>query len=378
MFPEGWALGTPDVELDLSRVAVDVPADGPDHLSQRRAAARPRRRRLGHRGRLRAERAEGRPSRAVLRAGRADTFKPGANDNAFSRHFAPAAMPSLGGWVPGMTPRFFPDGIAQPLPAHTNLIVQLHLHPSGKVEHERGQDGDLLREAAADEAAHLAAGAADVRIRRRHRHSRWPKSATPSKTRSCCRSTSTRYGARGHAHYLAHEMKMTATLPDGIDERTALDQRLGLRLAGLVLLQDADHAAERHADRLGNRLRQLRDQPAQPELAAQAREVGARDARRDGQHDAARDDFLASGRRNAAATRLHNISANSSPRCFSGATDFRPTFARKIFRVGTKACPVLQFWRPSEKSFSFRTFRPKRDSNGPKRSSEPRLPDIRL
>lgn len=45
----------------------------------------------------------------------------------------------IGGWVPGMTPRFFPDGIAQPLPARTNVVVQLHLHPSGKVEHEQGR-----------------------------------------------------------------------------------------------------------------------------------------------------------------------------------------------------------------------------------------------
>src|SRR5262249_37695821 len=45
----------------------------------------------------------------------------------------------IGCWVPGMTPRFFPEGIAQRLPPHSNLVVQLHLHPSGRPEVERGR-----------------------------------------------------------------------------------------------------------------------------------------------------------------------------------------------------------------------------------------------
>ena len=52
---------------------------------------------------------------------------------------ADQAWGGLGGWVPGMTAHFFPEGIAQSLPKHTNLVVQLHLHPSGKAEHEQGQ-----------------------------------------------------------------------------------------------------------------------------------------------------------------------------------------------------------------------------------------------
>ena len=40
-----------------------------------------------------------------------------------------------------MTPRFFPEGVAQSLPAHTSVVAQLHLHPSGKAEHEEGKIG---------------------------------------------------------------------------------------------------------------------------------------------------------------------------------------------------------------------------------------------
>ena len=135
VFPEGWALGTPDIELSYP-VAVDIPADGPDIYRNVVLALdrtedawvtavdfEPSARKAVH--------------HALFFAGPADTFKAGEIDNAFPG--ARANAPSLGGWVPGMTPHFFPDGIAQPLPAHTNLIIQLHLHPSGKVEHESGK-----------------------------------------------------------------------------------------------------------------------------------------------------------------------------------------------------------------------------------------------
>src|SRR5207244_4426396 len=60
-----------------------------------------------------------------LLRGRGAAARPGAGEGGAG---------GIGGWVPGMTPRFFPDGIAQLLPAHSNVVVQLHLHPSGKTE----------------------------------------------------------------------------------------------------------------------------------------------------------------------------------------------------------------------------------------------------
>lgn len=123
-------------------------------------------------------------------------------------------MASLGGWVPGMTPRFFPDGIAQPLPAHTNLIVQLHLHPSGKVEHERGKMAIYLAKRPPSKrlnslqvppmfgfAKGIDIPAAEARY--------------AIKDSFVLPVDVDAFGARGHAHYLAREMTMTATLPDG-------------------------------------------------------------------------------------------------------------------------------------------------------------------
>ena len=125
------------------------------------------------------------------------------------------AWGGLGGWVPGMTPRFFPDGIAQPLPKHSNLVMQLHLHPSGKAQVEDGRLAIYFAKTPPEKsitgiqvpplfgyAMGIDIPAGENRI-------------TRSTTRSSCRSTS-RCSARAATRTIsAREMKMTATLPDG-------------------------------------------------------------------------------------------------------------------------------------------------------------------
>jgi len=211
VFPEGWALGPPDIELSYP-ITVDVPADGPDLyrnvvLPLDRADDawvtavdfEPSARKVVH--------------HALFFAGPAATFKAGDTDNAFPA-MRGGAVPSLGGWVPGMTPRFFPDGIAQPLPAHTNLVVQLHLHPSGKVEHEHGRMAIYLAKRPPSKRLNSLqvppmfgfASGIDIPASEK-RFTIKDSFVLPVDVEA--------YGARGHAHYLAHEMKMTATLPDG-------------------------------------------------------------------------------------------------------------------------------------------------------------------
>lgn len=211
VFPDGWALGTPDIEIAYP-TTVEVPADGPDiyrnvvlPLDLREDAwvtavdFEPSARKVVH--------------HALFFAGPAETFKPGGSDNAFPGLRA-GGMPSLGGWVPGMTPRFFPDGIAQPLPAHTNVIVQLHLHPSGKVEHERGKMAIYLatqrpsRRLTSLQVPPMFGFASGIDIpAAEKRFSIKDSFVLPVDADAL--------GARGHAHYLAREMKMTATFPDG-------------------------------------------------------------------------------------------------------------------------------------------------------------------
>jgi hypothetical protein len=120
----------------------------------------------------------------------------------------------IGGWVPGMTPRFFPDGVAQSLPAHTSVVAQLHLHPSGKAEHEEGRiaiyfakqpPAKSLTSIQVPPTFGYAMGI-DIPAGE-HRYTIKDSLVLPVDVEAL--------GARGHAHYLAKEMKMTATLPDG-------------------------------------------------------------------------------------------------------------------------------------------------------------------
>ncbi len=234
-FPEGWALGPPDLVLSLQH-PIDVPADGPDLYrnavlpvdlpDDRWITAidyEPSARSVVH--------------HALFFSGPSDTpvqddeivpglgagllrgglgrggARGGANASEQASRAADAAA-GLGGWVPRSMPRFFPQGIAQPLAKHTNLILQLHLHPSGKPERENGQLALYFSKTPPEHSLtgvqvppafgyaagiDIPAGKSDFTIR--------DSFELPVDVDA--------YGARGHAHYLCTEMKMTATLPDG-------------------------------------------------------------------------------------------------------------------------------------------------------------------
>ncbi|GAB4458219.1 MAG: thioredoxin family protein [Armatimonadaceae bacterium] len=47
----------------------------------------------------------------------------------------------LGGWAPGNMPAFLPDGVGRKLPAGSDVVIQVHYHPTGKVEEDITQVG---------------------------------------------------------------------------------------------------------------------------------------------------------------------------------------------------------------------------------------------
>ncbi|MBA4031098.1 MAG: hypothetical protein C0478_09450 [Planctomyces sp.] len=51
--------------------------------------------------------------------------------------FAPSS--TLGGWAPGASAVAFPDGVARKVHAGADLVLQLHYHPTGRVEHDRSK-----------------------------------------------------------------------------------------------------------------------------------------------------------------------------------------------------------------------------------------------
>ena len=226
VFPVGWRLGVPDLVVSLP-APIAVPADGHDiyrnvtlslDLPVDRAIIaldyEPSARAVVHHALFFVEPADVQVTDADLLPGlgRALLFGRGVGSGA-RLAAADEAWGGLGGWVPGTTPRFFPDGIAQPLPRHSNIVMQMHLHPSGREETEdgklalyfaRGLTPKSLTGVQVPPAFGYAAGldipAGDKRFVIQDAFT-LPVAVEV-------------YGARGHAHYLGREMKMTATLPD--------------------------------------------------------------------------------------------------------------------------------------------------------------------
>jgi Tol biopolymer transport system component len=221
-FPaDGWQLGQPDLILEMP-AGFDLPASGPDvfrnfviptHLAEekwvRGIEFRPSARRVVHHA-LFAQVAGGSLSSRDGTDGRPGFGGMGAvgvvNDRGDSR--------SLGGWAVGATPRMLPQGIAVRLPKGSDFLLQMHFHLSGKPETEKSLIGIFFADKAPDkdlfsvELPALFGVGAGIDIPPGETHYTIQDSFTLPGDVSV-------YSAMAHAHYLAREMKATATLPDG-------------------------------------------------------------------------------------------------------------------------------------------------------------------
>jgi hypothetical protein len=227
IYPAGWRLGVPDLILSLPAPVV-VPADGPDIYRNlvlnldlpidRSIVAidyEPSARAVVHHALFCVEPSDVQVSDTDLLPGLGRALLLGAAQADAGTRLTAAddAWGGLGAWVPGTTPKFFPEGIAQRLPRHSNIVMQLHLHPSGKEAREDGKVALYFAKAPATRpltgvqvppafgfAAGLDIPAGEPRFVIKDSFT------LPVEVQA--------YGARGHAHYLGREMKMTATLPN--------------------------------------------------------------------------------------------------------------------------------------------------------------------
>jgi hypothetical protein len=143
-FASGWTLGKPDLILKMP-AAWTVPAGGADDyrcfvlptgLTEDKEVVAVEYR-AGNKSVVHHvlgfvdTRGEGR---------RLDAAHPGAGYTSFG---GPGflATGEMGGWAPGNLPQFLPDGIARPLPAGSDLIIQVHYHPIGRPETDITQVG---------------------------------------------------------------------------------------------------------------------------------------------------------------------------------------------------------------------------------------------
>ena len=220
-FPEGWHLGTPDLVLKMA-VPFELPASGPDvyrnfvvpsHLLEnkwvRAVEFRPAARKAVHHalfaydasgGAAKQDGKDGKPGFGGM--GTAGIVAAGGNSGP------------LGGWTVGATPAFMPPGVALPLPKGSDIILQMHFHLTGKPETEQATIGIYFtdtppeRRVFAVQAPALFGFGAGIDIPPGEKNYVIEDSLTlPVDTKAI--------SVGAHAHYLAKEMKATATLPDG-------------------------------------------------------------------------------------------------------------------------------------------------------------------
>lgn len=140
-FPEGWQLGEPDLVLTMD-AAFEVPADGPDIYRNfvlptgidedkwvTAVEVRPSARSVVHHALYFLD------DTGVARRLDAAEPEPGFDGLVF------AATGNLGGWAVGGEAKHLPLGLARPLKAEDDLVLQIHFHPTGKVEKEQATVG---------------------------------------------------------------------------------------------------------------------------------------------------------------------------------------------------------------------------------------------
>lgn len=213
-FPSGWSLGEPDLILEAPH-EVTVPASGPDVFHHFIVS-------IGEAADREVAAVEFRPGnpRAVHHAvilldeaglGRVrDNLSP---EPGYETEGTPG-VPLTGIltiWAPGVTARRLPEDIAIKMPSKGDIVVQLHLHPSGKEEKDRSRIGIYFSKKPAERfvmdrpllfgpvTLDIPAGAKehDVQTELTLPVDLWLTAILP------------------HMHLIGKEMKISATLPNG-------------------------------------------------------------------------------------------------------------------------------------------------------------------
>jgi mono/diheme cytochrome c family protein len=211
-FHDGWALGEPDLVVTMPE-PYTIPAEGPDiyrcfvfplNLDKdtyvRAAEFRPGNRRVVHHSLLFID------SNGVGR--KLDAKEPG---QGYTRVGGPGFMPagSLDGWAPGTTVRPLPDGVGWFVRRGSDLVIQTHFHPTGKVEQEQSSIGLYFCKTRPEKQSFtLPILSREIDI---------PPGEANHVVRASLTipSDATSIGVIPHAHLLGRELKATYTLPDG-------------------------------------------------------------------------------------------------------------------------------------------------------------------
>ena len=210
-FPDGWQAGEPDRIVEMP-VDYAVPADGPDQF---RCFVLP----LDATEDVYVSGFEFRPgnSRVVhhaivyvdsARAARDRVARSGEGSYRCVGGPGIAVTGAIGGWAPGADPRREEPETALLVPKGSDLVVQIHYHPSGKPEQDRSRLGLHY-------SGPPTKGRAGMILINRRIYIQ-PGDANHVVTASATvPQDADLVGITPHAHYLATNMKVDAHLPDG-------------------------------------------------------------------------------------------------------------------------------------------------------------------
>ncbi|MGJ5820464.1 ascorbate-dependent monooxygenase [Paludibaculum fermentans] len=210
-FPDGWQLGQPDEVLTMAS-AVQLPPDGPDQfrclvlprnavsdIFVRGVEFRPGNRRLVHHALV-----------FLDSSGTARKLAAGSQDGSYACFGGPGFRPAgmLAGWAPGATPVLDPPDWAQAIPEGTDVVLQVHYHPTGKRELDQSSLGLTYSTPPTKGRAAITLFNRRIDILPGDPHYVVRASVVVPRDVEL-------FGIAPHAHYLATQMKVDAHLPDG-------------------------------------------------------------------------------------------------------------------------------------------------------------------
>jgi peroxiredoxin len=215
VFSGDWALGTPDLVVELP-VDYEVPADGadiyrcfviPTKLAEDRYVSaveyQPGNRRVVHH-----------IIAYVDTTGQARKRDAADDGPGYSCFGGPRIeiRGDLGGWAPGNEPCQLPEGVGRFLPAGSDVVVQVHYHPSGKLETDRSRIGIHFNRTPVRQTMHWSlAGKFDLNI---------PAGESNYEATAQWRIPVDveALAVTPHMHLLGRDMRMWVTFPDGHDQ----------------------------------------------------------------------------------------------------------------------------------------------------------------
>ncbi|UUO04746.1 redoxin domain-containing protein [Blastopirellula sp. J2-11] len=210
-FPEGWYLGEPDLIVEMP-AEFAVPADGRDlyqnfvipiDVPEDKFVAT-------------VEFKPGAPSvvhHSLLyldKNGAARMLDERTPEPGYGTFGGPGFLPtgSIGGWSPGKTPRKLPEGLGRLLGKGSDLVMQIHYHPSGKAEKDRSKVGIYFVDKPKQEAFALWTSSFMHDIKPGESDYRLKASYTLTED-------VTMLSMIPHMHLLGQTMNVVAHLPDG-------------------------------------------------------------------------------------------------------------------------------------------------------------------